>query len=237
MRSRYGRGTWQLVKWLLDPFALAGVYLVLVTFVIDRPGVSPGVSLACAIVPFQLVMTSVVNALNAVSSRRSIILNMAFERSLIPVSSVMTESVAGLASLGLLAVMMAAYGVAPTVAALWLPAVIAVNLVVAVSFAYPASLVGVWFPQLKNFAFSFVRTLYFVAPGLVPLAEVGGRAHDLLKINPLTGLFEAYRDALLYARTPDAWELLYPLGAAALLLALVVPLYRREQRHFAKVSE
>jgi hypothetical protein len=30
--------------------------------------------------------------------------------------------------------------------------------------------------------------------------------------------------------------LLYPLAGAGLFLALVVPLYRRDQRHFAKVA-
>lgn len=42
MRARYGRGRWQLIKWLVDPFAVAGVYLLLVTFVLNRPVPRPG---------------------------------------------------------------------------------------------------------------------------------------------------------------------------------------------------
>ena len=60
------------------------MYLLLVALVLDRPDEAPGLSLACAVVPFQLVMTAVVNALNAVNVRRTIILNMAFPRLLIP---------------------------------------------------------------------------------------------------------------------------------------------------------
>jgi hypothetical protein len=30
-RARYGRGPRRLIKWLLDPFALVGVYLVLMS--------------------------------------------------------------------------------------------------------------------------------------------------------------------------------------------------------------
>ena len=73
IRVRYGRGPWRLVKWLLDPFAAVGVYLLLVTFVLNRPGNSPGLTVACAVVPFQLVMLSVVNANGAIRLRRSII--------------------------------------------------------------------------------------------------------------------------------------------------------------------
>ena len=237
LRARYGRGPWRLVKWLLDPFAVAGVYLVLVAVLLERPGRAPGLSIACAIVPFQILMMIVVNGQNAVQVRRSIILNMAFPRSLIPVAAVLTEALSFLASLVLLALMMGLYGIALTVSVLWLPLVLAMNLALASAIAYPASLVGVWIPDLRPFVVSFVRTLFFLAPGLIALDQIGGTAHDLIKLNPMTGLFEGYRSVLLYGHAPAAWELLYPLAVAALMLAVFVPIYRREQKQFAKVVE
>jgi len=235
MRGRYGRGPWRMIKWLLDPFALVGVYLLLVTFVLDRPGEAVGLSLACAVIPFQLVMATCLNALDSIRLRRPIVANMSFPRTLIPVSSALTESIAFGASLVLLAVIMAAYGVAPTVATLWLPVVIAVNLALAVALAYPAALLALWVRDLRVFVASFIRTLFFLAPGLIALEDIHGKTHDLVKLNPLTGLFEAYRDALLYGHSPEAWELLFPLAAAAVLVAVFVPIYRSEQRHLAKV--
>ena len=237
LRSRYGRGRFRLLKWLVDPFALVGVYLLLVIFVLGRSGAATGVSLACAVVPFQLLMMSVADALAAVSVRRSIVLNMDFDRTLIPISSVLTEAVAFGASIGLLVLMMAVYSVGPTAALVWLPAVVAVNLAVAAGFAYPASLLGLWFRDLRPFAISLVRALYFAAPGLVPLSEIEGRAGDIVRVNPMTGLFESYRDVFLYGQRPALWQLLFPLGIAAVLLVLFVPLYRREQAQFAKVVE
>ena len=44
LRARYGRGPWQLLKWLIDPFALLGVYLVLVSVLVDRPGAAVGLA-------------------------------------------------------------------------------------------------------------------------------------------------------------------------------------------------
>ena len=235
LRARYGRGPWQLLKWLADPFALVGIYLLLVTFVLDRPGEAAGLSLACAVLPFQLVMMSIVNAMGAVHLRGSIVLNMGFERALLPVSSVFTETLAFAASLTLPIAMMAAYGVAPTLAVLWVPVAMAVTIFFAIGCAYAASLLGVWVPDLRPFAISFVRALFFLAPGLVALPLVEGRAQDFVRANPLTGLFESYRSALLYGHRPSAWMLLIPAAAGALLLAVTVPVYRREQRHFAKV--
>ena len=214
---------------------MVGVYLVLVTVVLERGGTAPGLTLACAVVPFSLVMTTIVNALGAVSARSSIILNMSFRRVLIPVSAALTETVAFAASLVLVVAMVAIYGITPNAAVLWLPVVIALNVLLAIACAYGASLFGLWFSDLRPFAVSFVRTMFFLAPGLVPLSDVGGRANDLLRINPLTGLFEAYRAVLVYGHRPAAWQLLVPLGASAILLAVLVPVYLRDQRQFAKV--
>ena len=120
LRARYGRGRVRVVKWLLDPFFAVGVYLVLVTVVLDRPGEAPGLSIACAVVPFQLVITSITNGIGTIQVRRSILLNMSFDRMLLPLPSVLTETIALGSSLALL-VLMLVDGVAPTVAVLWMP--------------------------------------------------------------------------------------------------------------------
>jgi lipopolysaccharide transport system permease protein len=235
LRFRYGRGPGRFARWLLEPFALVGVYLLLITFVLDRPGTAPGLSLAAAIVPFQLVISTVGNAMDGLETRRPILLNMAFERNLMPVSSALTEGASFVASFAILVVMMAAYRVRPTTALVWLPLVILVNLYLAIAAAYAAALLGLWLRELKRFLLSFVRMLFFLSPSLVPLSQTSPHVRSLLRLNPLTGLFEAYRDLFLTGRAPAAWELLYPIGIATMLLAAAVPVYRAEQRQFAKV--
>jgi ABC-type polysaccharide/polyol phosphate export permease len=235
LRVRYGRGRLRFLKWVLDPLAALGVYLLLVSLVLARGEDAIGLSLACAVVPFTLLMASVVNALTSVQLRGSILLNMGFPRMLIPIASVTTETVAFTASLVLLPVMMLVYDVGPTLSILWLPVALAITVVLALAFAYPSTLFGIWYPELQPFAVSFARAAFFIAAGLVALDEVTGTARDLLPFNPLTGLFETYRDALLYGHSPAAWELLAPLAAAAVILAISVPLYMREQSRMAKL--
>lgn len=237
LRARYGRGGWQLFKWLVDPFALVGVYLLLVSFIFYRRPEAGGLSIACAIIPYQLITMSVANSLDSVRTRRAIVANMRFPRMLLPIATVLTEGIGFAASLVLLGLLMAVYGVAPTASLLWLPLVLALTLIVGVAVAYPTTLIGVWAPDLRGILLSLVRAAFFLAPGLVTLDAIDGRTQDLVRLNPLTGIFEAMRHAVLYGTTPPAWTLLYPLAFAALLLAIFLPVYRREQAHFAKVLE
>jgi ABC-type polysaccharide/polyol phosphate export permease len=235
LRFRYGRGPFRFARWLLEPVALVGVYLLLVALVLDRPGMTPGLSLTCAVIPFQLVMSTIVNAMGALDARRPILLNMSFRRMLLPISSALTESAGFAASLLLVITMMTIYRVEPDWSVFWFPIVLLVNLLLAASAAYAATLFGIWLRELRPFVISFVRILFFLAPGLVPLQETSERIRGLLRINPMTGLFEAYRSIFMFGTRPAAWELIMPLAAAALLFAVFVPLYRSEQQQFAKV--
>ena len=237
LRARYGRGRARAFKWLLDPFFAVGVYLLLVTFVLDRPGEAPGLSIACAVVPFQLVITSITNGIGTIQVRRSIILNMAFDRMLLPLASVLTETIALGSSLALLALLMLVYGVAPTAAILWMPVLVGVTFALSVAVAYPTTIVGLWFRDMRLMVISFARTLFFVAPGLVALDQVPADARPWLAINPLTGLFESYRSVLLYGQRPAAWQLLVPLAWTVGILLAVLPLYRSEQPQLAKMVE
>ena len=236
LRDRFGRGPARIAKWLVDPYAVAGVYLVFVAFILDRGGEAPGLSVACAVVPFQLIILSAIAAMRSVRDQRSLILNLGFRRVMLPAAVTLTEVLGFAASLSLLALMMAAYGIAPTVAALWLIPTILLNLALALALAYPATLFGMWYRDLLPFAISALRVFYFLAPGVVALSEIEGSANEWVRINPLTGIFEAYRDALLYGHAPAAWELLVPLAFSAVLLALFLPLFRSEQNHLAKVA-
>ena len=235
LRARYGRGRLRALKWVLDPFAAVGVYLLLVTFVVEHQGRAPGLSIACAVVPFQLVIMTVANALRAIDLRSAIVSNMAFDKRLLPVASAVVEAVGFGAALLLLFAMMALYGVAPAPAFLLLPVVVAVTVAFSVAMAFPAALAGTWFPEVHPFVISGARALYFIAPGVVALDQVHGRAHELLRLNPLTGLFEAFRDVALRGAVPAAWELAYPLAFAAVVVALTLPLWRSDEPHFAKV--
>ena len=187
--------------------------------------------------PFQLVMMSIIAGLTAVQQRRSIVLNMGFRRPLIPLASVLTETIAFTSSLALLVLMMVVYRVTPTAAILWMPVLIGVTFVFSLSVAYPAALLGVWARELRSFAVSAAANPVLHRPGLVALADVPGTAAEWLKLNPLTGLFESYRAALLYGTSPDPWMLAIPLAYSAVLLAVSVPVFRRDSVHFGKVAD
>ena len=233
LRIRYGRGGWQLVNWLANPFALVGIY-VLLRVILGRGGNEAALSIACAVVPFQIVLLAFESSMGAVGLREPILLNRRFDRMLIPPAAVLTESLAFAASFLMFPLLMAYYGVAPTLSLLWLPVVVGATLILALGVAWPAALLGVWFPTTRIFAGQGLRILFFAAAGIVALDEVSEDVRSWIVLNPLTGLFESFRHVFLYGDSPQFWQLAYPSAVGLLLMLAFLPLYRREQRHFAK---
>ena len=84
---------------------------------------------------------------------------------------------------------------------------------------------------------SAVRTLFFVAPGLVALDQVPEGAQKWLKLNPLTGIFESYRSVLLYGIARPRGSCSTRASSPSSCSRSCMPLYRREQRQFAKLVE
>jgi ABC-type polysaccharide/polyol phosphate export permease len=234
LRIRYGRGSWQVVNWLVNPFALVGIYL-LMRVMLDRGDTTTALSIACAVVPFQVVMQTVESSMSAVSLREPVLLNRRFDRMLLPPSSLVTESLAFGASCLLFPITMAIGGIAPTAALLWLPVVLASTALFAFGITWPAALAGLWFPNLKlAFAQAF-RILFFAAAGVVALDEVSDELRPWLIANPLTGIFESFRAVFVRGEAPAAWEIAAPSFVGLVLTITFVPVYRREQRHFAKL--
>lgn len=235
LRDRFGRGGWQIAKWIVDPYAATGVYMIFVAFIVDRGSGQEGLIVACAIVPFQLFIQAFLASLSIVRERGSLIQNLDFPRELLPTAATITETIGFAASLTLLPLMMLAYGVGVTTAIVWLPVVMAVNIALALAAAYMGILLGTWYRELTPFFVSVMRILLFLAPGVVALSEITGKANDLVRANPLTGIFEAYRSVLAYGEAPALWELAFPLAFSVVVVGCLAPILRREAPHLAKV--
>ena len=234
LKIRYGRGYWQLVNWFVNPFAQVGIY-VLLRLVLSREARTAPLSVACAVVPFQILVLTVESSMSAVSLREPVLLNRWFDRVLMAPSTVMTESVAFGASFALFPITMVIGGVAPGWHLLWLPVVMAVNLLLALGLAWPATLLGTWYPSLRVIASQVVRILFFAASGIIALREMSPDVARWVRLNPLTGLFESYRRTLLYNEPLSLAEIGYPAAVGLALTLLFAPVFRREQRHFAKL--
>ena len=188
-----------------------------------------------ALVPWQLFVYAITQASNSLVSEQRLITKVYFPRLLVPVASVLAGIVDALVALVLVLVGLAAFGLAPTWSILTVP----VFLVFAVLTALAA---GLWLAALNvqyrdvRYTIPFVTQIWlFLTPIAYPSSLVPERFRPLYGLNPMAGVVEGFRWALLDTPAPD-WGVI-AVSAAVVVGVLTGGLFyfRRMERTFADV--
>lgn len=237
--------------WLLEPLSFAAVYYVIVDVIFNRGGPGYPLFVLISLLPYKWLVSSVTGSMGTIRSNGNLIANLYFPRALLPFVELSVGMSHFLVGLLIVPLFMLIFGVAPTWNLLWLPVVIAVQYFFMLGLAYPAAAIGLNYRNLPKLTGNLLRLWFYLSPGIWALTEP--RIADkptlltLIKINPLTGLFESYRGAIgvLSQDCPvcpsyqvshaPGWELLSTIGFGALLLLVGGWYYRRREQTFGKV--
>jgi len=195
LKSTYELNLVGFVWWLLEPLSLAAVYYVLVTVLTHRTDKVYILVVLVSLLPFKWLSSSVIQSMTTVRGNASLVTDVYFPRALLPV----TETMIGLAhfAVGLLVipVFMLVLGVAPVPQLIFLPVIIAVQLVFTLGLAYPAAVWGLNYRNLPGLFGNLLRLWFYLSPALYEVSRFQGWQRTVMRLNPLTGLFEAYRGA------------------------------------------
>ncbi len=226
------------VAWaVLQPLATTGVFAMLFGLLFGRgnepsaPGVPYVLSTFCAMLPWQLFAESLARASVSLIQSREMITKVYFPRLILPAGA-MLSSIADFAiGLIVLVAMLAWYGVMPSWPVLTLP--------LFVLFAVAASMaVGLWLSALAAIYRDFehaqpfiIRLGMFVSPVIYSTANLADRLPDwalfLYGLNPMAGVIEGFRWALLGAAEPPGLVLIPSILMTAVLLASALFFFRR----------
>ena len=188
-----------------------------------------------ALLPWQFFTTAMSNASNSLVGNASLLTKVYFPRLVIPTASVLPPIVDfGIAFIVLLA-MMAYYGMALTWNVLWLPAFLLLALVTALGVGLWLSALNVEYRDIRYVIPFLAQFWMFASPVTYPSSLVPGQWRALYGLNPMAGVIEGFRWALLGTATAPG-----PLVAVSALVALAVLVgglvyFRRMEETFADV--
>lgn len=188
-----------------------------------------------ALVPWQLFAYALTQSSNSLVAEQRLITKVYFPRLLVPLASVLSGLVDFVVAFGLLAIGLAVYGVAPTGAVLAVPALGLFALLAALAVGLWLSALNVQYRDVR-YALPFLTQLWmFLTPVAYPASLVPEAYRPLYGLNPMAGVVEGFRWALLGTPVPD-WGM--TAVSAAVVAALLVGglfYFRRMEQTFADV--
>ena len=159
-----------------------------------------------------------------------------FPRVVLPLASVVARGVDFLIALAFLAILMIWFGVFPTWNILALPLLVVILVLAATG-------IGLWFTALSiqyrdiAYAMNFiVQLLMYAAPVVYPTTSIPERFQLWYAINPMVGVIEGFRAALL-GTIPMPWTWI-GIGAVSAMIFFITGLlyFRSRERIFADVA-
>jgi lipopolysaccharide transport system permease protein len=186
------------------------------------------------LVPWTFFANAVTNSGNSLVGNANLITKVYFPRLLVPMAAVAAGLVDFALSFVLLVVFMFYYGVELTWQVALLPVLVLLTTLCAMGVGLLLSALNVKYRDIR-FALPFMIQLWlFVSSVIVPSSVLPERGRWLLWLNPMSGIIEGYRAALL--GQPFDWTALAAAAAITLLLlAFAAFAFRRMEKQFADI--
>lgn len=188
-----------------------------------------------ALVPWTFFAQGMGQASNSLVGSANLIKKVYFPRLSIPIASVISGiidfSVAFIVLLG----MMLYYGILPTLNVIWLPCLLVLTVVTSLGVSLWLSALNVQFRDVRHVLPFLTQLWLFATPVAYPSSLLSEPWRTLYSLNPMVGVVEGFRWALLGTETAPGPMLIVSSLAALALLVGGVFYFRRLEKTFADV--
>jgi len=186
-----------------------------------------------AILPWQLFSSALQRTTVSLTSNANLLTKIYFPRLIIPVASVLAAMVDFLFSLLVLVGMMIYYHYWPTVMVLWLPLLVLLAVVTALAVGLWLSALNVQYRDVQQMVPFLIQIWMYASPVVYSATLIPtGRWRYIYGLNPLTGVINGFRWALLGGQPPDT---MFLISVVVVIMLLISGLFyfRRMERVFA----
>ncbi len=187
-----------------------------------------------ALIPWTLFAEGLTRSTMSMVSNANIMTKVYFPRLIMPISGILSPLVDFCMAFVILILMMAYFGFIPTIAIILLPIFILLTIMTSLA-------VGLWLSALnvkyRDFQYTIpflIQLWLFASPVVYPSSLLPEQFRLIYGLNPMAGVIEGFRWALLGTNPPEAM-ILVSVGVVILLLVGGLFYFKRMEQYFADV--
>lgn len=235
LKGRYKGSALGFLWTFINPLLQLGVY-TLVFSIIMRNGIEDYyLFLFVALIPWIFFSTSLAGGSSCIWAQKDMVKKIYFPREILPISFVTSQFVnMALSLIVVLAVLiLSGKGLNP-VALLYLPAIMIVEYLMALSVAMLSSAITVYLRDVEYILGIVTMAWQFLSPVMYSIDNVPEKMLAIFNLNPMTPVIIAYRDILYYGKPPKMETLVHAVGFGIAVLIIGIVVFGKLKRHFAE---
>jgi len=189
----------------------------------------------CALLPWQLFANALTESSNSLVGNQNLITKVYFPRLVVPISAVLGGLVDFVIAFVILLGMMLYYGIVPGWAIVTLPGFILLAVLTALGVGLWLSALNVQYRDVRYTIGFLVQLWLFLTPVAYPSSIVPEKWRPLYGLNPMAGVVEGFRWALLGNSQPPGAMLWVSVAVVILILFGGLYYFRRMEQQFADI--
>jgi lipopolysaccharide transport system permease protein len=237
VKVRYKQTAFGVLWVVLQPFITMVIFTVFFGNWANIPsdGVPYPIFVYAALLPWQLFAGSLASSGYSLVTNQHLLTKVYFPRLIIPLSAVFSGLVDFSVSFLILLVLMAYYGIMPAAAVVLLPLFVLLALIAALAAGLWLAALNVQYRDVQYAIPFLIQVWLFLTPIAYPISIVPEQWRALYALNPMVGVVEGFRWALLGQGRP--LDVSISLSVLITLILLVGGLFyfQRMERTFADV--
>jgi len=202
---------------------------------IPSEGLPYAVFVYAGLLPWTFFANGVTQAGMSLVSQQRLLTKIYFPRLFVPTAGIGSGLLDLAISFGVYACILAVFGVAPSWGVVFVPGLVLLTIVAALGLGYTLAALTVSYRDFRYVVPFMVRTLMYLSPVIFPVSMVPPRYHWILALNPMAGIIDGFRSAIL----GKPWNLTTLTVSTAVTVALFVFglfYFRKTERRFADIA-
>ncbi|PQO45918.1 ABC transporter permease [Blastopirellula marina] len=237
LKVRYRQTAVGVIWAILQPLAMMTIFTVMFRLMGRAPveeGVPYVVAVLCGLLPWQLFAATLSNASESLVNHQSLITKVYFPRAVLPISAMLGGVVDFSISLSLLAVALLWFGIAPTWAMLLIPVFSLLALLASLAASLWLSALNAIYRDVRYVVPFVLQVGFFVSPVVYETDALIPPGYRLIyALNPMVGVIDGLRWAVLGHTPPAVAPMLISLGCLFAVLLSGMAYFRQVERHLA----
>ena len=226
-------GLWAIIQ----PFFMMVVFTLFFGNLAKLPsdGIPYPIFSYSALVAWTYFSNAISNSSNSVVASGGLISKVYFPRLIAPLTPVVAFLLDYVISFAILIAMMLYYRIYPTIMTLFLPLLVILMMLTASGVGMVLASLNAKYRDIR-YTISFVVQFWmFASPVVYPVSMIPEKYRLLYAINPMAGIIEGFRSALLGTVAFPTRMLLISTLVSIVLFVIGALYFRRTERHFADV--
>ena len=188
-----------------------------------------------ALVPWMFFANGLSQSSDSLVSSANLIKKVYFPRLAIPIAAVMSGMIDFLLAFSVLLGIMFFYGIIPTWHVIWLPAFLILTLTTSLGVGLWLSAMNVQFRDVRYTVPFLIQFWLFSTPIAYPSSLLSEPWRTIYAINPMVGVVEGFRWALLGTKTAPGPMVIVSAVTAIIILISGAVYFRRMEKMFADI--